>query len=241
MEDFKDYRLPVPLIGARMGDAVAGCALLRARAGGAIPVMGWVEGALAQANLLVGDHKLLFNLIARPVWVHDLLELCTELEIAFVRAQIDAGADIIGLGDAIASLISPKMYREFALPYEQRIFRAVREAGAIGRLHICGNTTHLLPDMVNSGADIVDVDWMVDIQKAAQIFDDRVALCGNFDPVTVMLQGTPAEVEQAVRHCLRHGGRRYFSAAGCEIPEGTPHENLRAQARALKSVETIED
>jgi uroporphyrinogen decarboxylase len=85
-----------------------------------------------------------------------------------------------------------------------------------------------------SGADIIDLDWMVDIRKAAEIFSDRVALCGNFDPVAVMLQGTEDQVEAAVLYCLENGGRRYFSAAGCEIPEDTPHENLRAQTRALR-------
>jgi uroporphyrinogen decarboxylase len=217
-----------------MGDAVNGCRLLYEKVGGEIPVMGWVEGALAQANILVGDQMLLFNLYDRPDWVIELLEVCTEVEIAFARAQIEAGADIIGVGDAIASLVSPRMYREFALPCEQRIFQAVHEAGAIGRLHICGNTTRILPDMLDSGADIIDLDWMVDIHKAAAVVDDRAALCGNFDPVAVMLQGTPEAVEDAVRYCLEHGGRRHFSAAGCEIPEGTPHENLRAHARALK-------
>ena len=234
LEDFSSYRLPDPLIGARMSDAVEGCRLFREKVGGEIPVMGWVEGALAQANILVGDQRLLFSLYDRPAWVHDLLELCTQVEIAFAQAQIEAGADIIGVGDAIASLVSPAMYREFALPYEQRIFQAVHELGAIGRLHICGNTTRILADMPASGADIIDLDWMVDIRQAAEIFGERVALCGNFDPVAVMLQGTEAQVEAAVRDCLEHGGRRYFSAAGCEIPEGTPHANLRAQAKALR-------
>jgi uroporphyrinogen decarboxylase len=137
------------------------------------------------------------------------------------------------VGDAIASLVSPHMYREFALPYEQCIFQAIHEAGAIGRLHICGNTTPIVTDMVNSGADIIDLDWMVDIREAATIIDDRAALCGNFDPVAVMLHGTPEAVEKAARYCLENGGRRHFSAAGCEIPEGTPHENLRAQAKVL--------
>lgn len=234
LQDFSSYRLPEPLIGARMGDAVEGCHLFREKVNGEIPVMGWVEGALAQANILVGDQRLLFSLYDQPAWVHDLLELCTEVEIAFARAQIQAGADIIGLGDAIASLVSPEMYREFALPYEQRIFQAVHELGAIGRLHICGNTTRILADMLASGTDIIDLDWMVDIRHAATMFGDRVALCGNFDPVAVMLQGTEEQVEAAVLYCLQHGGRRYFSAAGCEIPEGTPHENLRAQATVLR-------
>jgi uroporphyrinogen decarboxylase len=87
--------------------------------------------------------------------------------------------------------------------------------------------------MVDSGADIIDIDWMVDIKQAADVFGDQAALCGNFDPVSVMLQGTPEEVTTAVIACQAFGGERYFSAAGCEIPIRTPGENLRAQADAL--------
>jgi MtaA/CmuA family methyltransferase len=167
------------------------------------------------------------DLIDRPEWVRELLERCVEAEIAFAVAQIEAGADIIGLGDAVASQISPRAYREFALPYEQRIFAAVRERGAIPRLHICGNTNRIVADMAQSGAAIIDLDWMVDMAKAAEVFGDRAAPCGNHDPVAVMLQGTP-EAE------LRAGGVRCISMAGCEIPDGTPHENMQAHAAALR-------
>ncbi len=196
--------------------------------------MGWVEGALAEANVLRGDTALMLDLYDRPDWVRECLELLVEIEIAFARAQIEAGADIIGLGDAIASQISPTMYEEFALPYERRIFEAVHEMGALARLHICGNTSRILEPMGRSGADIVDLDWMVDLRSAARLYGDKgPALCGNFDPVRVMLRGSPEEVSAAVRTCLVQGGPRCISAAGCEIPDGTPHENLHAQSRAL--------
>jgi MtaA/CmuA family methyltransferase len=234
-ERFSSYRLPASFIGPRMGDAIEGVRRFREQVGGEVPIMGWVEGALAQANILVGDQALLFSLYDRPAWVHELLELCTEVEIAFAQEQVRAGADLIGLGDAIASLVSPQMYQEFALPYEQRIFQAVHDLGALARLHICGNTTRILPLMIESGADIIDLDWVVDLHKAAGIFGTQTALCGNFDPVRVMLQGTPEEVEKAVFSCLENGGERYICAAGCEIPEGTPPENLLAQARALRA------
>ncbi|NLF03165.1 MAG: uroporphyrinogen decarboxylase, partial [Anaerolineales bacterium] len=155
----------------------------------------------------------------------------------FARAQVAAGADIIGLGDAIASQISPGMYRTFALPYEQRVFDAVHQAGALARLHICGNTSRILADMVASGADIIDIDWMVDFHQAAKAFGDGPAPCGNFDPVAIMLQGTPAQVQAAVRACLQMGGPRCFSAAGCEIPDHTPRENLLTQAQVLRDVD----
>jgi MtaA/CmuA family methyltransferase len=176
----------------------------------------------------------LLDVVDRPEWLAELLELCTEIEIAFAQAQIEAGAHIIGLGDAIASQVSPAMYRKYALPYEQRIFAAVHAKGALARLHICGNTTRLLPDMVKSGADIIDLDWMVDMRAAGTKVGAQVSLCGNMDPVAVMLQGAAEQVYESTLACLRAGGPRSISGAGCEIPDGTPAENLQAQSRAVR-------
>jgi MtaA/CmuA family methyltransferase len=260
-EDITRLKRPDPSTGRRMSDRIEAVRAFKAQVGGSVPVMGWVEGALAEANDLRGDTALLTDLYDRPGWLVDLLEILTEVEIAFARAQVEAGADIIGLGDAIASTISPKMYRAFALPNEQRIFAAVKAMGAIPRLHICGNTTRILPDMAQSGAEIIDLDWMVDFGQAAQLVensrqatssenqgkpaanirgeDPGIALCGNFDPVQVMLRGTAEEVYNAVRACLEAGGPRCISAAGCEIPIGTPPENIHAQNRALREYHEI--
>jgi MtaA/CmuA family methyltransferase len=238
--DLSRLRPPDPHTGRRMSDRLEAIRLMKERSGGEIPVMGWVEGALAEANDLRGDSALLTDLYDRPDWVRELLEMCVEVEITFARAQIEAGASIIGLGDAIASQISPRMYRAFALPYQQRIFAAVHEMGALARLHICGDTTPILPLMAQSGADIIDVDWMVDFGTAAEIFSRHSlpggaspAACGNFDPVRVVYMGTPEEVYQAAWDTLKSGGPRCFSAAGCEIPEGTSAANLRAHFQAL--------
>jgi MtaA/CmuA family methyltransferase len=242
LQDYDDLRTlsaPDPGTGRRMSDRLAAIRHFREQVGGQVPIMGWVEGAFAQAADLRGIQSLMTDTVEAPSFVIDLLERCVEVEIAFARAQVEAGADIIGLGDAAASLISPKMYARFALPYQQRIFAAIREAGAVGRLHICGQTSHLLEMMAASGAALIDVDWMVDFARAARCFAERgLAICGNFDPVAVMLQGTPDTVRAATRACLAAGGPRAFSAAGCEIPLATPHANLLAQAQALK-VQTV--
>jgi MtaA/CmuA family methyltransferase len=232
-DDLRKLRPPKPETGRRMSDRLAAVRHFREQAGGRVPIMGWVEGALAEAADLRGVSTLLTDLIDRPEWVYELLETCTEMEIAFARAQIAAGADIVGLGDAIASQIAPKAYRQFALPYEQRICAAIREAGAIPRLHICGNTTRILADIAQSGAAIIDIDWMVDMRRASELFGE-IAVCGNFDPVAVMLSETPEQVAAAATAAMAAGGPRSFSMAGCEIPDGTPHANLRAQAAALR-------
>ena len=221
-----------PGSGKRMSDRLEAIRLFRERSGGEIPIMGWVEGALAEAADLRGVNNLMIDVYDRPEWVTELLELATEVAISFARAQIAAGADIIGLGDAIASQVSPSMYRTYALPYEQRIFAAVHEMGGLARLHICGDTTRIVDLMPQSGADIIDIDWMVDMAAAARAFG-TCAVVGNQDPVAVMLQGTPDQVRAAVRSCRQHGGPRWISAAGCEIPDGTPHANLHAQSEVL--------
>lgn len=223
-----------PSQGRRMSDRVAAVGWFREKVGGSVPIMGWVEGAMAEAADLRGVTELLLDLYDRPEWVAELLEITGEQAILFARAQVEAGADIIGLGESVASQVSPRVYERLILPWEQRVFAAVREMGAIPRLHICGDTTGILRQMADSGATIVDLDWMVDLETAAALYaDGGPALSGNFDPVAVLLQGTPEGVYQATYRCLEIMGPRGISNAGCEVPLGTPHENLRAQARAI--------
>jgi len=236
-EDAASLKLMAPEDGRRMTDRLDGVRLLRERVGDDVPVMGWVEGAFALASVLRGDTNLLLDIHDRPEWLRELLDRLVEVGIAFARAQVAAGAHLIGLGDSMGSLVSPRQYRAFVLPYEQRVFAAVKQAGAIPRLHICGDTSHIVADMATSGAVIVDLDWMVDLAKAAEAFGpDGPAPCGNFDPVAVMLQGTPEEVDKAVRSCAAAAGPRHFSAAGCEVPDRTPEANLLAHARALRGL-----
>lgn len=229
---------PDPLApGSRMRDRVDAIRLFRERSGGRIPAQGWVEGALAEAADLRGVSALMVDLYDRPEWVEALLERVTEVAIEFALAQIEAGAAIIGLGDAIASQVAPRAYRQFALPYEQRIFQAIRDAGAIGRLHICGNTSKIVTDMAHSGAQIIDLDWQVDLAAAREqvdAVDPALVLCGNFDPVAVLLEGTPETVRQAVAACRAVGGENWLCAPGCEIPRHTPDENVHAIVDELR-------
>ncbi|MBN2411737.1 uroporphyrinogen decarboxylase family protein [candidate division KSB1 bacterium] len=223
-----------PASGKRMNDRLEAVSLFRQHVGGQVPVMGWVEGAMAEAADLRGVSTVLMDIFERPEWLKELLEICVETGINFARAQIDAGADIIGLGDSVVSQVSPQQYEEFALPYQQRIFSAVKEMGAVPRLHICGNTSLILNQMAQSGAEIIDLDWMVDFGSAARLYGDYPVICGNFDPVKVLLQGTPALVKMETLKCLQTGGPRCINMAGCEVPFETPYDNLLAQTKAIK-------
>jgi MtaA/CmuA family methyltransferase len=226
---------PDPLAGGRMTDRVRGVALLREKVGGIAPITGWVEGPIAEAVDLRGMTDLMIDLADDPAWVGDLFAWITDLEIAFALAQVEAGADIIGLGDAAASLISPVTYEKLVLPLEKQIVDAVHEAGALVRLHICGNTNHLLPYMAQTGADMIDLDYPVVLADARSQLGSEPVILGNFHPVEILLQGTPDSVWSACAECHRLCGDRHIVAPGCEVPPGTPRENLEAMFSYARS------
>lgn len=196
---------------------------------------GWVEGAFAECCDLRGIDMFMMDIaLEEPERIHEFLQKTCEQAIRFALLQIEAGADVIGIGDAAASLISPEMFAEFAFPYQKKIVDAVHAAGAHTKLHICGNTTAVLPQVIETGSDLIDLDWMVDLATAKRLLQGRhTVLCGNYDPVAVLLQGTPGKIAHAVNACADTVPDYYISSAGCEVPRDTPTENLLAVADAL--------
>ena len=191
-------------------------------------VLGWVEGPLAEYGDLRGVENAMLDLIDRPDLFIKAGEVIVQNAIAFAVAQIKAGADMIGVGDSAASLIAPGMYAELVLPLQQKLFAAIHEAGAAVKLHVCGNITNIVQHMAQSGTDIIDVDWMVPLEKAREFAGSRITLCGNFNPAGVLFEGSPEEVAEAARQCLKTGGDRFILMPGCEVPPATPEQNIRA-------------
>lgn len=219
----------------RMMDRLYAIELYKREVGAHYPIMGWVEGCLAEASDLMGLTDLTYAIYDEPHMVKEILDICLVSAKTLIRAQIEAGADIIGVGDAVASVLGPRFYDEWALPYEQALFNEIKRHGAVGRLHICGNIAPLLDSIKHSGADIVDVDYMVDFSEARRKLEGYSLVCGNFDPVSVILNGTPDDVRAAVTKCLSEGNDRCFIMPGCEVPKMTPVENLLEISRTLKN------
>jgi len=163
--------------------------------------------------------------------VKDLFEFALQVAVRFARAQVEAGADLIGVGDAAASLIGPKLYFDYVLPYEQRLVEALHAMGTRIRLHICGNTRKLFRGMAAVGAEQVDLDWMAPLSEARKEMGPLRTLAGNIDPVRVLRNGTPDTIESALEECSRQACGHYIVSAGCEVPRDTPEPNLRAMTR----------
>ncbi len=228
--------LPDPLApGSRMRDRVDGVALLAREAGDELMVEGWVEGPCALGADLRGLNTLMLDFIDDPPFVEALFDYCVRLEVLFARAQADAGATLIGIGDAAASLIGPRLYQEFVLPYEKKLVASIREMGVPVRLHICGNTRKIAGGMGETGADIVDLDFLTPMDLARAAMPEPQVLLGNIDPVRVLRDGTPEQVEAALEECFRAAGPSYIVGPGCETPRGTPFANMEAMTRFART------
>ncbi|MCE5250919.1 uroporphyrinogen decarboxylase family protein [bacterium] len=235
MDDVKALGNPDVFKSERTLDRIRGVAYYRERLGDDIPVIGWIEGPLAEACDLTGDSRILLNTLLEPDFVRLLMDKCLVTAKDFARAQIEAGADVMGVGDAICSQISPSMYEELVLPLHRELFGYIHSLGAHVKLHICGNITNHLQKLREAGADIIDIDWMVDFGTAHDMLGDSAVVCGNLDPVSIIQNRTAPEVFERSRGLIAdEEGKKFILSGGCEITVGTPVENLTAMRQASR-------
>lgn len=220
--------------GSQMADRVLGTKTMVDAVGDECLILGWVDMPFAEACSVCGVTEFMIMLVDNPSLAHSILDFLTDIVIDFSLAQLGTGAPMIGGGDAAASLISPAQYREFALPYERKVIDAIHNAGGLAKLHICGNTTHLLKAMVESGADLFNVDHLVDFRTACAVYGQKErCFKGNINPVADMLQATPEKCEALCLERLRAAvNLRFMLSPGCEVPGETPDEVFEAFCNA---------
>jgi MtaA/CmuA family methyltransferase len=234
--DLARLRLPDPQGGGRMHDRVKAVDQFKRRVGCSKLIEGWVEGPCAEAADLRGINTLMLDFYDDPVFVRELFEFVVEMELRFARAQVEAGADLIGVGDAAASLVGPNLYGKFVGPYEKKLVDGLHAMGALVRLHICGKTARLFEPIGRLGCEIVDLDWMNPLAGARECMGPRQVLLGNIDPVAVLRNGTPDTILAALAQCRQDSGGGYIVGAGCEIVRDTPVENVQALAAAAQGI-----
>lgn len=173
-------------------------------------------------------------LYSQPATLHALLDKITTTVSLYVRAQINAGAQAIQLFDTWAGELSAAQYREFALPYTQRIFESIGNLGVPRLLFVNGCGT-LLEAMAESGADVLSVDWRVDLGEVRARLDSTIALQGNVDPCVLL--STPEAVEhEASQAIFKGGGRGHILNLGHGILPTTPEENVATFVETAKKI-----
>jgi MtaA/CmuA family methyltransferase len=227
--------LPNPAARGRMRDRVEAVRLLAELTGDTRIVEGWVEGPCAMGADLRGLNTLMLDFFDDPPFVDALFDFTVRMEVEFARTQVAAGATLIGVGDAAASLLGPKLYEQFVLPYEQRLVAEIHSLGVPVRLHICGNTKRIVKGMGLTGADIIDLDFPTPMDHARRAMPEPQVLLGNIDPVRELRDSTPEGVHDALAICYAQAGPSYICGAGCEIPRGTPVDNVAAMTHFART------
>ncbi len=216
------------LAHARTAGRLAEIREFRQTIGDRLFVVGWVEGPIAEYADLRGATDAALDFMDEPDAVGRAMDMITETAQRFITLQVEAGADCIGIGDAFASQISAPLFRTLGYERERALVEHIHACGALAKLHICGNTRHILPDMIATGADIVDVDHLVpSMAPFAEQLGPHQVFCGKADPVSVIQDGSREQIATAVRQGFQEARGRCIISAGCEITPGTSSENLR--------------
>jgi [methyl-Co(III) methanol-specific corrinoid protein]:coenzyme M methyltransferase len=189
-----------------------------------------IVSAFTLAGQLRGEADMLMDSVVDPDLLKAMLNKAVEWDIEYARAAVEAGADIVVLVDATASgdIIGPEQYEEFALPYQQRIARTAREAGAKSIMHICGNTSSNLQLMRATGVDGIGVDQSMDMREVKKALGPGCAAVGNISPTTTLLFRSPEYVIEECRDCIEAGTD--ILAPGCGFAPETPLANMKAMA-----------
>ena len=231
-EDIQNLQRPDVYKCTRTLDRIKGAELFQKKLQGTVPVIGWIEGPLAEACDLAGVSQMMMQLMMDPDFCNLLLDKCTQTAKDFAKVQIEAGCDIIGIGDAICSQIDPFTYDTFVKERHREIIAFIHENGARTKLHICGNITHLLPSLKEVGTDVLDLDYGVDIAYARSVMGENMILMGNIEPVLIQ-NSSAEEVERlSCELVAKYGSERFILSAGCEITVGTSPGNLMAMRKA---------
>jgi len=234
--DLPSLRMVDPTCGGRMPMFYGAVETAVRQIGALTYVLPTLRGPLLAASQLRGVQEILMDLIDWPDKAEAILDFTTETALRLGRWLLGSGARGLVLGEATCSpnFISPRFYRRFVLPRHKELVRGLKAAGwlAVG-LHICGDITAILDDIVATGVDFCDVDYQVPAGKAIDLARNRIALRGNLDPSADFRFGQPGEIEARTRALLQDvTGSRWILSSGCDIPPGTPPENLTAFARA---------
>jgi uroporphyrinogen decarboxylase len=167
-----------------------------------------------------------------------LLDYCMDACKQYMRLMAGENVHMLSNGDSPAGpeMVSPEMFRTFALPYEKELADLSHKLGLPYMNHICGDTELILNDMPKTGLDAVELDYKTDIYKIHDHYKDSIVLSGTIDPSGVVANGTPKEVEEKATELLQlyEDSPRLIMNAGCAIPPHAPEENLRKLVEVTK-------
>lgn len=216
------------------------CRIIKEYFGNEVYVRGNCDQApFSIASMVRGTHDWMLSLLAPVPQLFQLLEYCTRVSVQFIDLMAGTGVDMVSNGDSPAGpdLISPEMFREFALPYEKKLVETAHKHELPYVNHICGNTNMILEDMLKSGTDGLELDYKTDIRLIRKLLGNSKLFIGNIDPSGVLALGSRQLVRTKTLELLEvyEDSPRLVVNAGCAIPAKTPPENIREMIETVRN------
>jgi uroporphyrinogen decarboxylase len=218
---------------------------LRQEVGNQSTVLGFVGAPWTLAAYSVEgkgskDYAVIKNMaFSDPTILHQLLAKLSDSIATYIRYQIDCGAQVVQMFDSWAGQLSPQDYDTFALPYQQRVFRQVRQTHPDTPLILLvSGSAGVLERMGRSGADIVTVDWTVDMADARARLGSQMKVQGNLDPG--VLFGSKAFIRDRILDTIQKAGNRgHILNLGHGVLPNTPEENVAYFFETAKQVDQL--
>ena len=230
-DPYKDGRLPVQVEAMKyLADHIGrecGCSV-------------GVAGAFTNAFFLMGVEKTLSLVHKDPAAVHALCKVSLETCKAYAAAAIDAGlTPSISEPMSSCTVVSPKTFREFSLPYMKELIEFIRARGKGTVVHVCGQTNKIWKDLADLNIAGLSIDNVASIEECKNTVGDRTKIMGNVDPGGIMYAGTPLDVRLKTLRCIREGydnPKGYMVMSGCSLPIETPIENIDMMMNTVREV-----
>ena len=207
-----------------------------------VPLIGFSGSPFTLACYMVeGGSSSEFHLIKtmlyqRPELLHHVLDVTTQAVIAYLNAQIQAGAQAVMVFDSWGGALSHAAYHEFSLPYLERIVQSLireHDGATVPNIVFTKGGGLWLESMAAIGCDALGLDWTVDIGQARSRVGAKVALQGNIDPAVLL--SSPEIVRAEVGKVLASYGQGHGHVfnLGHGISQHTPPENAAALVEAV--------
>ena len=237
IKQFNSLPFPAPQESPGMVTVLEAASIVRQRVGDSYYIQANIDsGPFEMAGILRGVQNFLLDLLSEEEQlIHKFLSFCTDVVIEYGLAMIDTGVHAIQFGDAVASLISPELYKKFVLPYQKKTVDALSMKGCDIWIHICGNSRHIIPFLKSLNIQGFEVDSAVPLSIARELIGSRIALKGNLDTTSILtrdIEDVYRMTQDTIRSCGFHTG--LVVSPGCGVPRMTPLENLRAIVRACR-------
>jgi uroporphyrinogen decarboxylase len=202
------------------------------------PILAYVPAPFTTAMMLSNPDRFLADTLRDPLRVKSIMDISLKATVHFVREIVNAGGlPLIVDPLASSSVISPRAYRELAMPYERALIKYLHRFDLDVTLHICGNTTPILDLLPETGADLISLD-KIELIDAMGKLSKKMRIIGNYD-TSAILNNKPDVIGHKVKEMVKLGmtsEKGYIASTGCEVPIRTPRENIKAFIGAAKEV-----